>query len=338
MACVSSLETLYYPSQRHPVSLPSFSFSLTLYLPIIMNTLASTRAFLRKKKNLYLSSVSVKRNQKRIIELANTQHTIFLNPVPPPKGEGNIEHYYHFLFDLILPLSILIDKTPPGVVFSLEEFGNLTPLLSEILGDRVTIQSDTAAPSAGKIDLIGMDPLHVAVNRSQFQNLRKLILRAFQLEACDTPTEILLIERIPPDPYYLNDAQIKGAGASRRSIRNHQEFCDALRSQIKPPYEFHNLQLEKLSFKEQLKHFNAAAVVIAQHGAGLANIVWMKDQSVVIELGFKSFPHFKILSAAKKHQYFLLNYLEEHIDVKTDVFSQWIAEQPELAQFFKLPL
>ena len=61
-------------------------------------------------------------------------------------------------------------------------------------------------------------------------------------------------------------------------------------------FEFYNLKLENIPFKEQIEYFDSATLVIAQHGAGLANLLWMQEKTVVVEFGFKAKKHFEKIS------------------------------------------
>jgi len=147
----------------------------------------------------------------------------------------------------------------------------------------------------------------------------------------------LLIERLPPDRYFIEEAQIKGSGASRRSILNHDDLNSTLRSMVREPFVFHNLQLEKITFKEQVDYFSKAKVVIAQHGAGLANCVWMNPKSLVVELtSYINFDHFSIISKLKQHSYYLYGLSSPHSEVDVDNFADWILGDVKLRNFFDL--
>jgi len=200
-----------------------------------------------------------------------------------------------------MPLSFILQNTASNVIFSLKEFGILTPIVQDLFKDRICIQTSAATVSKTTIDLIGMNPNCVAIDRFQFSGLKTLICKNLDITPAKKPNKILLIERIAPDDYYLKDAVKKGAGSSRRSIINHEELARTLRLAAKGTYEFHNIKLETMSFADQIKLFDAAAVVIGQHGAGLSNILWMPKKSVVVEFGYRALDHFKKLSASMEH-------------------------------------
>jgi hypothetical protein len=75
----------------------------------------------------------------------------------------------------------------------------------------------------------------------------------------------------------------KKSGSERRNITNHNELVEL----IKKKYSGHkvlNVSLENLSLFDQFYLFKKANIIIAQHGASLANICWMKKKSLCIEI------------------------------------------------------
>jgi hypothetical protein len=91
--------------------------------------------------------------------------------------------------------------------------------------------------------------------------------------------KILLIDRGPSDDYYLREG--RESGRQRRSIANfedlraaltvtHSNICVAL--------------LEGTTLSYQIALFQTADIVIAQHGAALANLVWAKPTTGSIEI------------------------------------------------------
>ena len=71
----------------------------------------------------YRGALAVHRNQREILLAASGNKQILL---VPRGGVGSIEHYYHFVFDLLLPLYRLKRNAPSNVEFMIEEFGVLT--------------------------------------------------------------------------------------------------------------------------------------------------------------------------------------------------------------------
>ena len=67
--------------------------------------------------------------------------------------------------------------------------------------------------------------------------------------------------------------------ARRRKILNEEEVFELLKAK-----GFEKIVLEDLHFKDQVKLFQEARVVVASHGAGLANTMFMQKGQTVIEL------------------------------------------------------
>lgn len=94
--------------------------------------------------------------------------------------------------------------------------------------------------------------------------------------------DILLVDRGDPDPFYLSHAVIRGSGTSRRSIPNLATIGAALASI--PAVRTRTVLLEGRSLSEQIAIFASARVVVAQHGAALANLVWCRPGTGVLEI------------------------------------------------------
>ena len=67
--------------------------------------------------------------------------------------------------------------------------------------------------------------------------------------------------------------------SKRRNLSNENKLIKILKK-----YNFEILYSEKLSFDDQIKKFSSAKYVIGLHGAGISNIIWMKEKSYLLEL------------------------------------------------------
>ena len=77
----------------------------------------------------------------------------------------------------------------------------------------------------------------------------------------------------------LNKIYVSRNKSERRKISNEKELLTVLKK-----YNFKTLYLDNMSFEKQIKIFSKAKYVVGLHGAGLSNIVWMKNKSHLIEL------------------------------------------------------
>ena len=73
-------------------------------------------------------------------------------------------------------------------------------------------------------------------------------------------------------------------GKERREINN----IDLLENILSKKYEdknyFKSVFLENISFEEQVKLFHNANIIIAAHGAALANMLFCKENTLIIEV------------------------------------------------------
>jgi hypothetical protein len=294
---------------------------------------------IREEINRRFNARRVFINQREILWASKLNKLIFLKPICPPACSGFIEHYYHFIFDLLLPLNILLKKVPSDVVFVFESFGVFTDRLQYLFPGRTRIESESTIPAETKrMNLIGMNPLGIHLTRKAVEHFKNDICNSLGVDQTDNGNMILLIERLPPDQYFIEEATRKGAGASRRSILNHDVLMSTLHSMVSEPFVFHNLQLEKITFREQVNYFSKAKVVLAQHGAGLANCIWMNPRSIVVELNSEVHKnHFSIISKVKQHSYFLYRLSGTHSEIDVENFANWILSDVKLRKFFNSP-
>lgn len=271
-------------------------------------------------------ALAVHRNQREILLNASGNEPILL---VPRGGIGSIEHFYHFIFDLLLPLYRLKRNAPDNVEFLIEEFGVLTPLLEQALPPNTKIVTHCEASKlANKATLFGMNPQGTYVSKREIGRFRKTILKTLNINPSPPRHKgVLLVERMPSDRYFFDTAEHKGSGAERRSIPNHKELHEHLRKSLDDSFELLNIQPERLDLKDQIRHFATAQTVIAQHGAALAHAIWMKPGSSIIELNFSDdLDYFKIISQIAGHRYRMFKTDHEHARVDPVRFRHWLTE------------
>lgn len=91
---------------------------------------------------------------------------------------------------------------------------------------------------------------------------------------------------------------VSRAGARARRVVNEEDVLAALR-----PLGFRAVRLEELPFAEQVRLFRAAEVVVAPHGAGLANVLFSPPMTVVELVSRAVSPVYFFLSLALGHDY-----------------------------------
>ncbi len=222
---------------------------------------------------------------------------------------GSCEHFYHFMLGYLLPLAAYLvrRRIADDRIILLRSCGPLDRILRELampgllLCERFShssIMETMARAPWTEIDKIkGFDFGLVPARRVRYDaegvGLGMNFLRHRLAAAIDRSTSeieavwkghprILLIERADPDPFYQSSlAQIKGTANQRRSIGNHAELAAVLAATYPG---FRNLKLETLSLAEQAAWFGLTDILVAQHGAALSNILWMRRGTHVIEI------------------------------------------------------
>jgi hypothetical protein len=96
---------------------------------------------------------------------------------------------------------------------------------------------------------------------------------------------------------------ISRARATRRKVRNHAAVWDLLR-----PHGFEQVFMEELPFEAQLELMAETAVLVAPHGAGMANMIFCAPGTQVVEIANLDYPspNFYALAAALDHEYWFV--------------------------------
>lgn len=224
-------------------------------------------------------------------------------------NSGSCEHFYHFMLGYLLPLATYLARR--GIAdnwsIALRSCGPLDRILRELdlpgllLCERFTHAAFkeivACAPWAAIDEIRGFDFGHLPAERVLYDvagiKTGTDFLRRRLASAVDTATaridaawsgrpRVLMIERGESDPFYQSSlAELKTSANQRRSIGNHTELAAAMAAAFPG---FRNLQIETTSLAEQVAWFGLTDILVAQHGAALSNILWMRRGSHVIEI------------------------------------------------------
>ena len=291
------------------------------------------------------------KNQQSIIKVSKKEKLLLIkidNHKGTSKDAKDVKNYFHFLFDLVLPLYYLIKNTDDDVVFIVKLDNHLDKMKVLFPKRIITIKNDVNdntrdIQNAYCVRMLGMNPKVVRLNTRFLEGFKKDIFRQLHIQIENDCPKILLIERSKLSPNSINqllnkqtiDKQTYYNIVFSRVIINHDELKSKIRSIVGYYPEFHNLRLETLSIQEQMKYFDTATIVIAQHGAGLTNCLWMRPNTILIELNndnFYYFRHFRYLSNWKKIKYFCYQTSDLHANIDVNHFSSWLLSIPEIKQ------
>jgi capsular polysaccharide biosynthesis protein len=106
---------------------------------------------------------------------------------------------------------------------------------------------------------------------------------------CLAPASIQLIDEFAAPLRQASSAMgeklyVSREKAKRRRLTNEPKIWDALEKR-----GFVKLRLEELTWSQQISAFRAAKVIVAPHGAGLANLAFASPGTKVVELFHRSY-------------------------------------------------
>jgi hypothetical protein len=168
----------------------------------------------------------------------------------------------------------------------------------------VVLPSERTDAIDASLRLLGMDP-------AEFRTVdtgRPLAVSALTVLGTDRFRPELL--QLVPQALGIDDAPppvrrifISRAGAARRRLVNEEDAWALL-----APAGFERVQMEALTFSQQVALMKQTRVLLAPHGAGLTNMMFCPAGAHVVEMAALSFPNpnFYALASAMRHHYWLV--------------------------------
>lgn len=233
---------------------------------------------------------------------------------------GSVEHYYHFLLGFLAPLLMARDRLGLAgddlllirscalldrhlLALRLPGLRILERDMHEAMTGSGSGEAEYAPLRFDSID--GHDdperygeadlPTFADILFSRYAAEIARAQNSIESRFCGRGPRVVLIGRQPAHTYYNSPlSERKTAGSQRRSIPNLEAIARALLA--------HDVNLlanfmEGTSLWHQIALFKSADVIIAQHGAALANLVFARPSARVIEV----MPHDDAAKLAKNH-------------------------------------
>jgi capsular polysaccharide biosynthesis protein len=205
------------------------------------------------------------------------EHPLFLNPYPPPplsvpgrlgvlaaRGDSN---YYHFLIDVLPRLGVL--EQSPSVPRPAQWYVPTALPFHDQLLDRLGIAASQRVSATDhphvRADELVVPGLPATTEKNPPWVVEWLRSRLLPGIAVDGPRTRIYVTR--------------GASANNRAVRN-EDAVQALLAE----YGFVGVDPGSLSVDEQIRTFARAELIVAAHGAALANLVFCSPGTRVIEL------------------------------------------------------
>lgn len=207
---------------------------------------------------------------------------------------GSVEHYYHFLLGFLLPLVHYryFERSDLGEIY-VRSCGPMDPHILSLRMPGITILERETHAELSSVNRNDIEHVSIGGYDSPLCDFSREILRARNkillslglyagLDSCksDDHFSLMIINRMPSNPFYHSErCEIKTSGSDRRSLPNFDDLVGSI-SHLSPTV----VSLEGLSLEEQIVLFRTHDLIIAQHGAALANLVFCRQGTRIIEI------------------------------------------------------
>ncbi len=205
------------------------------------------------------------------------EHPVFLHPFPPAplevpgrlgvlatRGDAN---YYHFLHDS-LPRTAVLEQCPEAGPVDRWYVPRATRFQRELL-ELWGIGEDQVVDSA-TVPHVRAEHLVVPGVASTIERNPPWVARLLRQRLCPAS-----LRRVPGRHLYLT----RGTARNNRMVLNEAEVLHLLE-----PLGFASIDAGELSVAEQIRTFAEADVIVAPHGAALANLVFCSPGATLIEI------------------------------------------------------
>ena len=203
----------------------------------------------------------------------------------PALWSGSVEHYYHFLFGYLMPIVLWSEGTGLRKA-TVRKCGPLQPWLKfvsehldlEVIPPGLMLQRLVRADQDHGILAPLDDPR--SFSRDHIARFAE-ITRAWAGTSDIRPVRVTIVFRGTSAPFFKSpEVEIPESAATRRTVPNLAELS-ALVPEGAP---IDIVDLEQLSPSDQIAQLSSTRLLIAQHGAALASMIWMPPGAAVLEI------------------------------------------------------
>lgn len=263
----------------------------------------------------------------------------------PARWHGSVEHFYHFFFGYFMPVVLWLHKNPAPSI-ALRDCGLMNPwfdLISpktkiEIIPTGVMLQRALTNRQTNQI-LGGWDDL-THFHKSAINQLRQIVggsLGLIRTPKHSATRSVTILERRIAPVFFENDAEVLGSGVASRSIPNLPKITAPLIDDL----EVRFLDTAEIPPQQQVEMLWDSEILVAQYGAGLSKMVWMKPGSLVIEIQPSLPPTvdsiFTNLAATCQFKATIIWQDHEHAEIDLKVSAEIINAQPGDSTQFQVP-
>ena len=205
---------------------------------------------------------------------------------------GSLFHYAHFLCDCLFPEIVNNLQNYDVVVREKninQTIGNFSKIYTEVMNNKNMELSKNEFDDLN-VKTLKYNPKEKYMNRFHFSKFRNFIFKRYEINPLKYEInypEVILIKR-GERINLIDDEQLKKlnrnitTGKERREIDNIDNVDIYLKKKFGNKYK--SLYFENIPFKEQVKYFNNAKIIICSHGAVMSNMFFCKSGATIIEV------------------------------------------------------
>ena len=255
----------------------------------------------------------------------------------PNQWSGSVQEYYHFLLGYLGPVLVWREKHPDAQI-AMRDCGPMQPWIDTLLDDADLVMLNPGAMLhlfAGKVHratvLRGFDDPQ-RFDAGKLRAFRDIALRKAGIEP-GPRQHITVIDRATAGEFNETAAaEVPASGAAVRSVPNLRAAIEQAglggRAQI--------MDAAHVAPRDQMTRFAETGLLIGQHGAGLANMLWMPAGSTVVEILPPSPPWvepiFTNLATALGHRIHVVRQEGPHAPVDVDALARAVSAADAGAQ------
>jgi hypothetical protein len=243
--------------------------------------------------------------------------------VVPGNRWGSVTHYYHFLLGLFLPFVCDEMNESINCEFSFPDTRSMNRhllFLNEI-GFSVEInEEDLYQNENEQKTYVGWD--HESLYKyAQIEKTVNFLRSKLKLEKFEEKSNrsIVIVDRSITN---RKEDDFDTYGIDRRATPNLYKLEERLGDNWEKSY----VHLEETSLIDQIKLFGGADIIVAQHGAALANLVWCRPKTRVFEISDSQIrtPAFELLSKRMQLDYTKVQQANSHSAVDIEILVNLI--------------
>lgn len=238
--------------------------------------------------------------------------------------DGSVQQFYHFMLGYFMPVCEWLDRHP-GTAITVRDCGPMNTWW-EVL--RETTDIDVVPPGSALHAIVGDRTKHeilrglddpTTFDRRVLERARDAMLRILDIPSTSVPASVahvVVVDRATSEDFYHGpESETHMSGGERRSTPNLAGLIPMLGGDV----DVELVDLARIAPRDQFRLMQRKTILVAQHGAAFAHMLWMPEGSTIIEIA-PPLPSqveeiFSSLSTVMGHQYRRVAQQSVHADV-----------------------